>query len=288
MNSTIPLQVSVGGLLRREGNNAKIEARFHRRAGSYDHFAVVQKHVVEQLIRLAEAHCSTPPRTALDIGCGTGTALLALHELYPAARLSGLDPAPNMLMRSAERLGANAVLVKGDAEFLPFGDGTFDLVVSSSTFQWVQRLDICLRECRRVLKSGGLFCAAFFGGRTLWELQESYREALTVSFCVGDRRCSRLQRFRGIDEVKAMLSLAGFDQALVTMETEVEYHPDVPALLRSIRNIGATTPANNEGSGLGWRGVLNAMSDIYRSRFQTNGMIPATYDVIYFVARLSS
>jgi len=265
---------------------SRVGNRFHRRSGSYDRFALVQRIVVEKLTRLVEMNCVFPPRTALDIGCGTGAMLAALHALYPDSRLWGLDPASGMLSSSAERLGPAAALVRGEAESLPFGDDSFDLIVSSSTFQWVQRLDVCLGECRRVLKPGGLLCAAFFGGRTLWELQESYRQALGELDRAGDGRNDRLRRFRGRVEAQRMLTQSGFDGAAVTVETEVERHPDVASLLRSIRNIGATTPATDAGGGLGWRRVLNAMSEIYRSRFQDNGMIPATYDVIYMVGRL--
>lgn len=263
----------------------RIGRGFHRQAGEYDRYAVVQKRVVENLTRLVESHCDRAPRRALDIGCGTGAMLSVLHRLYPAASLAGLDLALNMALKAAERLGPAAMLVNGDAECLPFGDGSFDLLVSASTLQWVKDLDGCLRECLRVLAPGGLFCAAFFGGRTLWELQESYREALADRCCADDGRGGRLQRFRDMGEVRKVLDDSGFAQAVVAGEREMEYHPDVAALLRSIKGIGATTPARNAGGGLGWRGLLNAMASGYQARYQKNGMIPATYDVIYIVAR---
>lgn len=271
--------------MKREDDRKRIGRGFHRQAGEYDRYAVVQKRVVENLTRLVESHCDRPPLAALDIGCGTGAMLSVLHRLYPAASLAGLDLALNMALKAAERLGPVAMLVNGDAECLPFGDGSFDLVVSASTLQWVRNLESCFRECQRVVAPGGLFCAAFFGGRTLWELQESYREALADRCCGDDGRGGRLQRFREMGEVRQVLETLGFDRVVVAGEREMEYHPDVAALLRSIKGIGATTPARNEGGGLGWRGFLDAMAGIYRTRHQKNGMIPATYDVIYIVAR---
>jgi malonyl-CoA O-methyltransferase len=250
---------------------------------------VVQKRVVANLTRLVQSHCPGTPASALDIGSGTGAMLASLHGLYPHARLCGLDLAFNMTLRSAQRLGPAAMMVNGDAECLPFRNNGFDLVVSASTLQWVRRLDSCFSECLRVLAPGGLFCAAFFGGRTLWELQESYRGALANRSCCDDSRGSRLQRFRtGVDVRQALEGLA-FDRVMVATETEMEYHSDVPALLRSIKGIGATTPARADtGGGLGWRGFLNDMAGIYRSRFQQEGTIPATYEVIYIVARRSA
>lgn len=274
--------------MNRVNDRARIGRGFHRQAGEYDRHAVVQKRVVANLARLVQSHCDAAPGSALDIGCGTGAMLSALHGLYPQARLCGLDLAFNMTLRSAQRLGPAAMLVNGDAECLPFCSSSFDLVVSASTLQWVQRLDNCFRESQRVLTPGGLFCAAFFGGKTLWELQESYRGALADRFHRDDSRGSRLQRFRNSVDVRQALDGLGFDQVVVATEIEMEYHPDVPTLLRSIKGVGATTPARTDtGGGLGWRGLLNDMAGIYRSRFQQDGMIPATYEVIYILARRS-
>ncbi len=274
--------------MNRGDDRKRIGRGFHRQAGEYDQHAVVQKRVVANLSRLVKTHCSQAPQRTLDIGCGTGGMLSSLYKLYPHTQLCGLDLAFNMALRSATRLGPAAMLVNGDAECLPFGDASFDLVVSASTFQWVQRLDNSFQECLRVLTPGGLFCAAFFGGKTLWELQECYREALASRSRDNDNRSGRLQRFKGIADVRSVLDSLGFSQAVVATETEMDYHPDVPALLRSIKGIGATTPARTDsGGGLGWRGLLNDMVAIYRSRFQRNGMVPATYEVIYIIARKS-
>ena len=261
------------------------ERRFHRHADTYDQYALIQRIVAEKLGHLVKVNCLRSPASALDVGCGTGIMLSEIHKHYPDTRLYGLDPAPGMLSCCTKRLASSAVLTRGFAESLPYEDRIFNLLVSSSTFQWVRDLDVCLKECLRVLKPDGMFCAAFFGGKTLWELQESYRQALTDCFGVGYDQAERLQSFRKEKEVEDLLRQVGFKRTRVVMEREIEYHLNVSALLRSIKNIGATTPAYGAGAsgGLGWRKVLNAMSERYRVRFQINGLIPATYDVIYMV-----
>lgn len=266
----------------------RIGRGFHRRSGEYDLHALVQRRVVVRLEQLVASHQSRTPERLLDIGCGTGSMLSALHERYPRSYQFGLDLAFNMVRSSASRMGDKALFVNGDAESLPFGDGVFDLVVSASTFQWLERLDTCLDECRRVLRDGGMLCVAFFGGNTLWELQESYREAVSMRFGANDGRQGRLHRFLDIEEVQNAVSRLGFDQVTVASENEMEYHADVTDLLRSIKGIGAATVArSNAGGGLGWRGLLNDMANIYRGRFLNEGLIPATYEVIYVVARRS-
>lgn len=99
----------------------------------------------------------------LDIGTGTGTLAIAALERWPALQVTGVDPSTGMLdlARSAaeERLpsghhGRYRTDV-GWADELPFGDGVFDLAVSSFVLQLVPSRTAALREIRRVLKPGG-------------------------------------------------------------------------------------------------------------------------------------
>jgi len=263
----------------------RIGTGFHRHADEYDQHTIVQKRVVKNLEQLVANHISSQPCRVLDIGCGTGALTAAMQHSFPQADICGLDLAYNMAHRTATRIGPRALIANGDAEQLPFRGGVFDLVVSASTFQWVKQLDRCFTDCCRVLADGGLFCVAFFGGRTLWELHESFDEAFTRRCAGSESRVGRLHRFRDSQEVRRAFDNLGFEQVVVVTETEVEYHPDVPDLLRAIKGIGANTTAGGKGGGLGWRGVLTDMADIYRSRYKAEGLIPATYEVVYVVAR---
>jgi ubiquinone/menaquinone biosynthesis C-methylase UbiE len=91
------------------------------------------------------------PSLALDVGCGTGQLLARLGELMPDAVLCGVDAAP--AMQAARERGVRVAVAV--AEALPFPDGAFDLVVTSTSFDhWADQL-AGLRECRRVLTRGG-------------------------------------------------------------------------------------------------------------------------------------
>jgi malonyl-CoA O-methyltransferase len=66
----------------------------------------------------------------------------------------------------------------------------------------------------------------------------------------------------------------------------MDYYPDVPDLLRSIKRIGAGSAAQEvRRSGLGWRHILNETSRLYRERYGRDGMIPVTYEVVYVIAQ---
>lgn len=264
----------------------RVGRAFHQQAGEYDRHATVQKRVVDRLVSLAQSHVSRIPAGILDIGCGTGQLLSSLGRCYPDSRLYGLDLAYNMTRRSAERLGPRATLVNGDAEQLPFRDGVLDLVVSTSTLQWIDDLDLFFRQCLRILRPDGLLCIAFFGGRTMQELQESYREAVLQRNSSTEGCLGRLHRFKEISTVKQALERSDLGSVLLFSEIEMDSYPDVPELLRSIKRIGAGSSAQEERrGGLGWRGVLNETSRLYRERYGADGMIPVTYEVVYVVAR---
>jgi malonyl-CoA O-methyltransferase len=211
--------------------------------------------------------------------------LVALADRYPGASLCGLDLALNMARQTLLRFNRQGLIVNGDAERLPFRDGAFDLVVSASTFQWLGSLETGFRECLRVLRGDGLLCVAFFGGRTLWELQECYREAVACRFGAADNRLSRLRRFRGRGETERMLEGLDCDRLLIAQEVEMDYHPDVPGLLRSIKGIGAAIAGSDGSGGLGWRGILSDMARIYWDRFRTEAGLPATYEVVYVLVK---
>lgn len=252
----------------------KVQSSFHRQAGDYDSHAVVQRRVVERLTRELSSQDLHPARL-LDVGAGTGRLLSALCRLYPRALAVGADLALGMCQAAAANLSdSQAVLVNADAERLPFADGAFDLVLSSSTFQWLPALDQAFGEVLRVLAPGGTFRFALFGAQTLFELRESYRKVLQGG-------PDRTHNFLPQGEVLAALQRVGFRDATVQAELEVERHADVPDLLRSLKRIGAGSTAPAASRGLSERRIMLDMMDEYRRVYGDQDGIPATYEVVY-------
>jgi SAM-dependent methyltransferase len=92
----------------------------------------------------------------LDVACGTGNAAL------PAARVGadvmGLDLVPELLeagRRKAEGEGLEIEWVEGDAEELPFEDGSFDRVFSTFGHMFAPRHRRTADEMGRVCRAGG-------------------------------------------------------------------------------------------------------------------------------------
>jgi SAM-dependent methyltransferase len=92
----------------------------------------------------------------LDVACGTGVVALTAARL--GANATGLDLTPELIARAKENAAiANASIEwhEGDAEALPFGDATFDVVVSQFGHMFAPRPEVVVREMLRVLKPGG-------------------------------------------------------------------------------------------------------------------------------------
>jgi SAM-dependent methyltransferase len=93
-----------------------------------------------------------PATSVLDLCCGAG--LLAGAAADRGATASGLDFSPAMLA-VARAAHPGLRLAEGDAEAIPFPDGSFDAVVSSFGIHHVPRPERALAEALRVLRPGG-------------------------------------------------------------------------------------------------------------------------------------
>lgn len=263
-------------------DRTRVRRAFTAHAGDYDRHAVVQPRVVARLLDQLRAAEGCPDRI-LDIGTGTGRLLRELAGLYPGARLAGLDLAQTMAATARATCSGNEVWVAaGDAEALPFVPAAFDLVVSTSTFQWLEQLDTAFGEVLRVLQPGGRFVFALFGRQTLYELRSSYREAHELH---GRGHERRTHTFAEAADVAAALARAGFQGIDCRSELEVETHPDVATLLHALKRIGAGNAASGPAPGLAARRIMLTMMELYARRYGTAAGVPATYEVIYGVCR---
>jgi len=138
-------------------------AAFGRRAQSYDQGWRGQMHhqIADRVAGLALARVPDPVRI-LDIGCGTGYLLGLLAAHVPQARiLAGIDAAPEMIGAArATATDDRLLFLVGAAERLPWPDATFDLVVSTTSFDHWADQRRGLAECARVLAPGGCLVLA--------------------------------------------------------------------------------------------------------------------------------
>lgn len=171
-----------------------------------------------------------PGSRLLDLGTGTGALAIEALGRWPSISVTGLDASGGMLAiaeREASRTLAPEVrerleLVTGLADRMPFGDATFDVVVSSFVLQLVPHRPRALAEIRRVLRPGGLF--AFVTWRVADEPfapDEAFYDTLD-DLEIGDAETGEEARsgdFISAPSAAAQLRRAGFRRVQAREET---------------------------------------------------------------------
>jgi SAM-dependent methyltransferase len=147
-----------------------VNVRYHDAAATdydakwgIDFGPIGQQQVRAKIVKALGGWPARPFGDALEIGSGTGYFALNLAQQGLVERVVATDISPGMLATLSEtagRLGLPARTQVTDAEGLPFGDESFDLVFGHAVLHHLPDLDAALAEFRRVLRPGGTiaFC----------------------------------------------------------------------------------------------------------------------------------
>lgn len=159
----------------------EIARNFDQVAGTYDSTDTIFSGPIAD--RLVQAASIRPGDRVLDIGCGTGAALLrAAAAARPGGRAAGLDLSVPMLSvaRAKARDGglAGVALCAGDAEDPPCAGASFDAVIASLVFYLLPRPGEAARRWRRLLRPDGTLAIS-------WNVRED--PAWEPVYAVADR-----------------------------------------------------------------------------------------------------
>jgi SAM-dependent methyltransferase len=131
--------------------------RAHRATWAAGDYAAVAEHIDDtpprDLLALMDIE---PGQDVLDVATGTGNA--ALRAAAAGAHVVGLDLTPELFAAARRREREYGVRVdwrEGDAEALPFGDASFDRVLSIFGVQFAPRHALAAEELARVSRPGG-------------------------------------------------------------------------------------------------------------------------------------
>lgn len=109
-------------------------------------------------VLLAAAVPALPGQRVLDLGCGSGPALLCLAARVPGLGLHGLDIQPDLVALAQANLAANgfqATIFQGDVRSADAGAASFDHVLANPPYFQPARHDASPRPDRATARTEG-------------------------------------------------------------------------------------------------------------------------------------
>lgn len=116
---------------------------------------IFNENTIEHLHRYAIAQTLAKDKKVLDIACGEGYG--SNHIAKFAKEVKGVDISDIDISKAIDKYKKdNLEFVVGSILDIPFGDKTFDMIVSYETLEHLAEHEVILKEVNRVLKPGGL------------------------------------------------------------------------------------------------------------------------------------
>jgi len=258
-----------------------VKRAFSNAANSYDAHAVLQREIADRLLSHLAFTRIEPGRIA-DIGCGTGYFTRLLRGRYKTATIVAVDLSEAMVKTTrashTRRMPWHGrhLHAATDATCLPFKSGSFDLVCSNLTMQWVANPEHMLKEMRRVLAPGGLMLFSTFGRRTLTELRQALAQ-------IAPERAGHVLPFPDVTTLGDALARLPVEMPVTDTDLFTLTYPDTISLIRELKGLGASASAiRGRRSGLYGRALLKQLDQIYGTQYGTgDGNIHATFEALY-------
>ena len=144
---------------------------------------------VERRSKILRALDLKPGDHILDIGSGPGHQVAEIAPLIaPNGVVNGIDVADSAIAIARQRWAGldNVEFSLGNAYKLPFGDSTFDAVMSSQVFEYLDDVARALSEAFRVLKpKGRILIHGTEWGALLWKSNDAERMERIMSIWDG-------------------------------------------------------------------------------------------------------
>ncbi len=210
-------------------------------------------------------------RTVLDLASPVAAADTILAHRYPDAVRLRLSPLPET--------GAGRAVA--DAEALPVGAASLDLVVSLLALHAVNDLPGVLVQIRRALRPDGLFVGCLLGGATLTELRQSLTQAEAE---IEGGASPHVAPFVAIREAGGLLQRAGFALPVADSDLLTVRYADAFALMRDLRAMGMTNALTDRRRHAMRRATLLRAAQIYSERFaDRDGRIRASFELVWLL-----
>lgn len=167
--------------------------------------------------------------------------------------------------------------IQCDEDRLPFGDHSFDLVVSIGVLDTVNDLPGALTLVRRVLRPDGLFLGALAGAGSLPRL----RSAMTAADAAEGAASPRLHPQIDLRAAGDLLTRAGFKLQVADSSTVEVRFSSLARLVRDLRAMGATNILRARSlKPIGRFGLAAAIAD-FQGEAEEDGKTVERFEIIY-------
>lgn len=154
-------------------DRSQIATHFRRSLATYDQEASIQREVGMALLDLLREAPDLCYRRVLEIGCCTGLMTEELCDRQQIDQFYLNDLVDDFCQAAASRVADRVGWVRslaGDIEAQPLPAG-LDLIISTSTFQWLTDLPTMFANCARALNSRAYLAFSLFGPGTMAEIR---------------------------------------------------------------------------------------------------------------------
>lgn len=247
----------------------KIRESFCEASVQYDVLASLHREIGRELTKKLKQIDNA--QTILDVGMGTGWFTKRLKNFFSESTVVGMDFASGMIAQ-AQKQDSDFIIVQGNANALPFRNNSIDLITSNLAYQWIGDLSSGFKQCHNVLSSDGKLILTMFGYETLHELFDSLKKGLN------DSKQLPIVRLAKQDDIKDALNAAGFSNIHIDFEHIQVRFPDMMALIKWIKGIGANALKKDIFIG---KDLLKKANDYYDAHYKDRLGIYATFEVIW-------
>lgn len=192
---------------------------------------------------------------------------------------------PTQSSSSSSTICETYKLVTDEEGPFPFPDGTFDLVISSMAFHWINDLPRLLTEIKRVLKPNGCLLFALPGGNTLPEL----RSCLVLAELERTGGVStHLGPYIDLSNVGSLLTGTGFKLPTIDVDDIQIGYPNMMVLMEHLGRMGEGNACLNRKDRVGL-GTFVAAASLYNELYPADedddaGGIVASAQIIFGIA----
>lgn len=250
-------------------NKNIIHNRFQRSMTSYNREAIVQKKMAAELVSKITALSKAHYARVLEIGSGTGLLTSEFLKKFKPEELIVNDLVESMKYEisgiASKKKIMNWKFIPGDAEKLTF-PGYFDLVISSSTFQWFRNIEDFFENINKSMLPGSILAFTTFGQKNLQEIKNIHNTGL---------------QYPSVEQLNTYLSKE-FEIIECTERIIKQRFATPMEVLRHIKQTGVNALGNNIRS----KGELSNFENNYSSMYANpDNSVNLTYNPIIAIAK---